>query len=211
MGRTDPGFHQTTKEFAAQMIKDVMSIPAIGQGILHNLKKIVKRLDLDITIAVDQEFETLYPIEDIKDWKVAQERETQAVAELANNWAAESPANIVRKIALYESEARSAGITHPRWTPYLVHLLSQKIAERIPWVRAIMETKLDPLLIEPFLKAAAVNNEAGWEVLITECLENEAMRSVAVTILLTLPSPPPRFLDTALERVEGMAWHHIET
>ena len=90
------------------MIKDVMSIPAIGQGILHNLKKIVKRLDLDITIAVDQEFETLYPIEDIKDWKVAQERETQAVAELANNWAAESPANIVRKIALYESEARSA-------------------------------------------------------------------------------------------------------
>jgi hypothetical protein len=205
ISNTYEGFRQVRKEIVAQMLKDLLSMPKVGPGLLHRIKGIARQLEINLRIALDKEFEILFPFEELDNWQTAQERQRKAVAKLVEKWGKLSLNQVVRKIALFETEAKVVGINYPRWMPTLCWEISQRVEKRLPWVNNMIDGGVAGELIEPFLRQAALNEEIGWKKAAFECLGNKNLRWVAIRILLTLPSAPLYLVKRALQNIEGFA------
>jgi hypothetical protein len=205
ISNTYEGFREARKEIVTQMLKDLLSMPKVGPGFLHRIKGIARQLGINFRIPLDKEFETLFPFEELDDWKIAQERQRKAVVKLAEKWEKLSLNQVVGKIALFETEAKVVGINYPRWMPTLCWEIAKRVEKRLPWVNDMIKCGVAGELIEPFLRQAALNEEIGWKKIIFECLGNKNLRWVAIRILLTLPSAPLYLVKKALQNCEGLA------
>lgn len=139
ISNTYEGFRQVRKEIVAQMLKDLLSMPKVGPGLLHRIKGIARQLEINLRIALDKEFEILFPFEELDNWQTAQERQRKAVAKLVEKWEKLSLNQVVRKIALFEKEAKVVGINYPRWMPTLCWEISQRVEKRLPWVNNMID------------------------------------------------------------------------
>ena len=208
--RISQDFYQFAKTIACRILEDIAAISGIGLGSKHKIKAISRRLNLTLAIDLDSEFLTLFPMVNISDWRAAEEQNRKAVVKLSEEWIHEAPEVVLNKIALYESEAQSSGISYPRWTPHICKLISSKVTKRILWAEEIIRSGMPGDILEPFLKEAAMNNENGWESLILQSLENDLLRFVPISIILTLPSPPPHLLNKVFQHLKGLG-SYIET
>ena len=163
ISNTYKGFREARKAIVTQMLKDILSLAKAGPGLLHKINGIARQLEMNLKIALDEEFETLFPYEELDDWKAAQERQGKAVVKLAEKWGKLSFIQVVRKIAQFETEAKTVGINYPRLMPALCWEIAQKIEKRLPWVNTMIDGELAGELIEPFLRQAAINEESGWK------------------------------------------------
>lgn len=205
ISNTYEGFREVRKEIVAQMLKDLSTMPKVGPGLLHQIKGIARQLEINLKMPLDKEFEILFPFEELDNWQAAQERQRKAVVRLAEKWEKLSLNQVVRKIALFETEARIVGINHPRWTPTICWEIAQRVEKKLPWVNDMIKDGVAGELIEPFLRRAALNEEIGWKKSAFECLGNQNLRWVAIRILLTLPSAPLYLVKKALQNIEGFA------
>ena len=205
ISNTYEGFREVRKEIVAQMLKDLLSMPKVGPGLLHRIKGIARQLKINLRIPLDREFETLFPFEELDDWKIAQERRRKAVFKLAEKWAKLSLHQVVKKIILFEIEARSVSINYPRWMPTLCWEIAQKVEKRLPWVNEMIKGGVNGELIAPFLREAAKNEESGWKKSCTRMFKQHNLKWVAITILLTLPYAPLYLVRKALQNVDGLA------
>ncbi|HAB54532.1 MAG TPA: hypothetical protein DCE80_20525 [Ignavibacteriales bacterium] len=202
---TSPDFHKIRKNIVTQMLHDLVSLPGVRIGLSHRIKDISQQLKIKLKIKLDKDFEILFPYREKGDWKIAQECQRKAVLKLAEKWDKVSPDKIVGKIALFEVEAKSVGISCPRWTPILCWEIAQKVKLRLPWINAMIDAGLSGDLIEHFLRQAALKNETGWKMVISECLSNKDLKGVAISILLTIQSPPAYLMKKAIQNLEGFA------
>lgn len=203
MHRSTKDFYQETREFASEILKNIAGVNEIGLGTTHRIIKIAESLKLSIPLSVNNEFLTLFPVEDLIDWRSTEKRQREAASKLAEEWIPGVPEQIVNKISFYESEARSAGISYPRWTPYVCQFIAQRVTEKNQWAKAVIKDGLTADLLEPFLREAMQKNEVGWEELITQCLENDKLRIASISVILPMPSPSPALLDKVLHQLEG--------
>lgn len=200
-----PGFYEATNMITSRMLNDLVSLHGITIGILHRLKGIGQKVNLKLKTELDRDFVTLYPWRESSDWKTTQEHQNNAVVKLSKKWAKASPDQIVKKIVSFETEAKNAGISYPRWTHPLCREIAQRVIFRLPWIKVMIEAEATDGLIEPFLRQAVLNDESGWKETIDECLSDKKLRWAAITILLTIPSPPAHLLNKALQYLEGFA------
>jgi hypothetical protein len=205
ISNTYPGFYESRREIAAQMLRDLISLPKVGPGFSHRINGIARQLEMDLKMNLDKEFETLFPYEELDDWKTAQEQQNKAVKELSGEWAKLPLHRVVRRIALYEREAKAAGINFPRWTLGLCWELAQRVEKRLPWVKHMSRVGVAGELIGPLFRQAALKDESGWEKVMTEFLGIENLRWVAIPILLTLPNAPSYLIKKALQNLAGLA------
>ena len=205
INNTYPGFYEVRKKIVAQMLSDLLALSGTRIGLFHRIKGISQQLELKLKVKLEKDFETLFPYREIEDWKIAQEWQRKAVLKLAGKWAKLTLDKIVEIIALFEVEAKSVGISCPRWTPILCWEIAQKVKLRLPWINAMIDAGLSGDLVEPFLRQAALKNETGWKTVISECLSNKNLKWVAISILLTIQSPPAYLMKKALQNLEGFA------
>ena len=192
--------------FAVQMLRDLIPLVRQHPARLHWASRVVRRLGADITVELDPDFEILYPSRDHEeDFNQAEERERAAVNALAEQWSREVPEQIARKIAQIEADARSAGLSWPRWTPILCSEIAARVTSRVLWTRAFMNANLSSNLVLPFLRLGAEANEEGWETVALECAELPEMRNVAIGLALTLPHPPEELFERALQQLDDSA------
>jgi len=205
ISNTYEGFSEVRKEIVVQMLRDLLSMPKVGPGLLHRIIGIARRLEINLRITLNKEFEVLYPFEELDDWQAAQKRQRKAVIKLAKKWEKLSCNQVVKKIALLESEAKIVGINYPRWMPTLCWEIAQRVERRLPWINEMIKSKIDGELISPFLREAAKNEESGWKKTAFECLGSKNLRLIAIQILLTLQSAPLYLVKKALQNIEGFA------
>lgn len=205
ISNTYPGFREIRKTMVVQMLSTLMFLPKVGPGLLHRINGIARQLQINLKIKLDKEFETLFPYEEIDDWKAAQEQQNKAVMELSGEWAKLPLHRVVRRIALYEREAKAVGINFPRWTLALCWELAQRVEKRLPWVKYMSRVGVAGELIAPLLRQAALKGESGWEKVIAEFLRIQNLRWVAIPILLTLPHAPLYLIKKALQNLAGLA------
>lgn len=186
------------KSFAADMLQDIIRIGSEHPAILHWADALARHIDYDIQVGLDPIFETLYPQEELNDFRRAEERQTSDVRKLAGLWADQQPNKIAKSIARSEREAGLGNIRWPRWTPLLCSEIAKATRTPSSWARALMQESLPPDLIEPFLLASTTLGEPEWPALVGECLANVHLRPAAVSVLLMTPSPPPELLENAL-------------
>lgn len=191
--------------FTSQLLADVVSMANNRPGVLHWANELAKNLELKIEISLDPEFETLYPIEDLENWRQAEEKQKLAVEELADRWGNLNPRQTVEKIMSLEKEAQSASITWPRWTPLLCEKIAEKIVSPNDWIRAMIDLDSAGDLVAPFLEKAARMPQPSWIELAEICLDRAKLKGAAIALTLTLNDPPKSLLDRVLEGLDGYA------
>ena len=202
-GEVEQGFHETGKAIAIQMVSDLASLPNVRLGLLYGLITIARKLRFKLKADIDKDFLALFPLREYPNWKEAQERWTKQVRFLAQRLAKENPECIVRKIVYFETEANAAGITWPRLTPFLSGEIANTTSACLTWVETMIATDASGDLIEPFLRKAAMNNETNWGKSALKCLEKDNLKYTAITIVLTISSPPKGLLNKVLSNLAG--------
>ncbi len=191
------------RSFTRQMLVDITSIEPKRQGILHWAKQNAKITGIGIQIELDPEFETLYPIEERRDWKESEKKHSPLVHELAVRWSKQIPEEVAIKIAQIEQEAQMADIRWPRWTPNLCYNLAKMVSSPDIWATAFIEENCTGDLVLPFLQKSAENNRVGWPDLALKCLAREDLRWVAISVGLTISQTPDDLLIKILDQLSG--------
>jgi hypothetical protein len=185
---------------AERMLQDLAGIARDRPGLLRRFAEMASNAQLDLALHVDEEFMTLFPIENLADWRKEDAAQQAKVTELASRWKDQRLDSIVRRILEFELEARSAGITWPRLTPSLCNILAKYASSPLRWAELLLDGEGAPDLTFPFLQAGVASEEEGWQEALSRCLDQPACRAASVSLLLTLDSPP----QTLLEKVGGM-------
>jgi hypothetical protein len=203
--KISPETSHTMRFFADRMLRDIVSLAKDRPGVLHWISQIAEHLDVEVEIPLDPAFETLYPVEDVEDWKAAEEQQISAVRELANVWSKLNPVRVIERIVSIEHEAQSTGVTWPRWTPLLCLELARDTMSPNAWIRAMIDADAAGDLVAPFLRRAAEVEEPGWVELALACLERPTLRWVTISLVLTLFDPPENLLAGVLQEMDGYA------
>jgi hypothetical protein len=188
---------------ADRLLRDIVSLANERPGVLHWTQQIALDAGFHLDVPTDPEFEILYPIEDRKNFRDADLKHRPKVISLAEEWSEIDPEIVVNKIVKIEREAVSADLHWPRWTPLLCGELSNRSENPILWSRILIKAGLTGDLIKPFLEKAIEGGFQGWKQLLFEALERKDLRWMAVTITLTLASPPEDLLRQVFRRLSG--------
>ena len=183
--------------FANRIIQDLADISRQHPGLQHELKATAEHAGLSIDVTLDPEFEALHqrldPDEEIEMMK------SGPLDSIVESWERRPVEEMTRKLSRIESEADLAGITYPRWSPYLC----EKLAKRVPDPGAVAERFMEDRLLAdrvgPFVLQAANAEQPRWEALVRRCLDDDRLRGLGVYATATHPVPPPGLLSMALD------------
>lgn len=180
--------------------------------ILHGRPGFLRRLQhfsswgvLDIAISVPREFDILFP----EDWDGSEqggghdgwaERADQRVKQLAAELTAQPADEIAERIAQADTEARAAGITHPRFTPRVAQLLADASANPSPLLTALTNRTVAGDIILPVLDRVVSGESEGWEDALIRLLDEPQFAWAAVQVALARPVGPS-LKDAAIERM----------
>jgi len=125
---------------AEMMMRDLIPLVKDHAGPLHRIKKYAVHLKVELNIPLEIEFEILYPLRETDDWKDDEQRQLEAVRELALQWCSMSPTDILPKLAYFEAEARSARLNYPRWSVFLCKEIARQLEDTSKW-RAVAKSE----------------------------------------------------------------------
>jgi len=189
------------RTFAARVLTDLVPLAGRSPGLIAGLKDLAEKVDLDLPLQQDPDFETLYPAaaESAEDFERQEAIRQVAIKNLATKWSAESPVEIAKKVVSYEEEARRIKRTWPRGTPGLCGELAVLVATPEAWLDALVQVEAPADLVEPFLRI--ILDRHGSEQILAQSLNSERYVWLATEIILQSPNPPSHLLEVALERV----------
>ena len=191
------------KSSTAQILMDIVSLAKDHPGILHWANQLSHDTGLCLSIPTYQEFECLYPIKEKLNWRDSEVKHQSIVQTLGKEWIVRGPHFVAKKIAWIETEAILAGIKWSRWTPYLCAEISNAVDSPTLWVNALIDEGCSENLILPFLSKSVETNEDGWRDLIGKCLAKVNLRSSAISIILTMGTPPEEIVAVVLGSLSG--------
>lgn len=197
----DEECREVMRAFAAKVLGDLVPLAENSPGLVAGLKDLAEKVDLDLPLQQDTDFETLYPAaaESAVDFERQEAIRQVAIKNLAVKWAAESPVEIAKKVVRYEEEARRIKRTWPRGTPGLCGDLALLVATPEAWLDALIQVEAPADLVEPFLRI--ILDRHGAEQILAQSLNSERYVWLATGIILQSPNPPSHLLEVALERV----------
>jgi hypothetical protein len=193
------------RSLAGKMLCDIVLLANDRPGVLHWASQVVKDIELTIEISLDPDFEVLYPKKDRNNWIAEQAQQFSAVQKLASAWVNREPTEVVSQINLFEQEAQFASLTWPRWTPILCQELAERTELPNAWLRATLDANSTSDLLEPFLRKAAQINAPDWIELAIACFAQPTQRVAAISVTLTLSTPPEKLLTEVISNMQGYA------
>lgn len=191
------------RAFAERMLADVVRVCHGHPGVLHKAAEYARELGWDLQITPDPEFETLFPVEELRagNWRMIKGRQISAVRELAAVWGDRTPPEVSERMVGLEAAAEDVNKTYPRHTPVLCEEVAAHAEHPLEWSRALLDNGVRPDLVIPFLSKAASSGDEGWEDIARECLENPSLEFATISVVLTTPDPPSGLLANVSERL----------
>lgn len=197
-------FVDDLRSFAIQMLRELEGLAGSRLGILRWVKKTGINIEANLTIDIDPEFEAIYPVENPRQWEKSQREQSEAASKLADNWIEKDPATIAARLQQFDQEAAAAGITWPRWSPFVTGRIADIVANPIAWFSAMFDARVRADLVGPFLARVIRDKNPRVAELIDACLRDVDYRSLGVYFVLRMPSPPSDALKQALDSVANM-------
>jgi hypothetical protein len=199
--------------FAAQILEDLAPLAQGSPGLAAGLRDLAKRIDFELPLGENPDFEKLYPSERFKgsqDWQAWEERQRAAVRGLAESWSEEFPAEIARKVVGYEHEAKRISRNWPRNTPGLCRDLAAMATEPELWLNAFVQEGAPADLLEPFLRAIRDRQRKNTDEILARFLQSDQYVWLAAELILQFTETPPHLLQQVLEKAASFP-HLIET
>jgi len=199
------------QDFAGEIAKDIAAINVDHPGVLSHISRIFKQFELPLTINLDPEFNIMFPVKEWgTDYKKIQAKQATAAKKLALNWASKDAEDIAERITWYELEARAAGITWPRWSPFVAETIASRLQSPSTWARAFMKAGADSDLVIPFLQAAASKADPEYSEMIKACLIEPRLQFAGISIGLTAPVLPENLLSIIMSALDNRFNNWIE-
>ncbi len=189
---------------AAQVLQDLAPLAQGSPGLTVGFQDLATRIDLELPLGADPDFESLYPYEEFKDsqeWHAWEARQHVAIKELVESWKEEPPLEIAQKVVGYEGEAKRIGRNWPRNTPSLCRELAAVVAEPERWLNALLQEEAPADLLEPFLRAIRDRQGSNTEQILARCLQSDQYVWLAAELILQFAEMPPDLLQQVLEKV----------
>jgi hypothetical protein len=187
--------------FAAQVLKDLAPLAQGSPGLTVGLRDLASRIDMELPLGEDADFEKLYPkFVYSQEWQAWESRQVELVRGLAESWREKSPTEIARKVVGYEREAKRIGRNWPRNTPTLCGNLAAVVAEPEIWLDAFLQEEAPVDLLEPFLRAIRDRQGKNTEQVLARCLQSDHYVWLAVELVLQFPEMPSRLRQQALDK-----------
>ena len=185
------------KQFTGRMIQGLADVCRDHPGLQHELKAAGQRLDLNVDVTLDPDFEMVYPeIDPDEEIEMMQSGPPDNTVE---NWIHRSPEDLARSLARIETEAELAGMNYPRLSPYLCKRLADSALDAAAFAEVLMAHGLPADVIAPFVLRAARINQPKWTMLVRRCLSEDRFRELGVYVSLTHATPPQHLLSSALD------------
>jgi hypothetical protein len=197
------GVEAAMHTFAAQVLEDLAPLAQGSPGLAAGLQDLASRIDLELQLGEDTDFEKLYPserFENSQEWQAWEARQRELVRDLAESWRGESPTEIARKVVGYEHEAKRIGRNWPRNTPALCRDLAAAVTEPETWLDALLQEEAPADLLEPFLRAIRDRQGKSTEQVLARCLQSDQYAWLAVELVLQFPEMPSYLLQQVLEK-----------
>lgn len=199
------------QDFAVAVAKDIVNMNTGHPGVLSHISRIFKQFEVQLTIHLDPEFDILFPVEDWGlDYKRIQAKQAAAAKKLAKDWSSQDAKDIAKRMARYELEARAAGLTWPRWSPFVAEIIASEVQSPSTWAHAFIKAGADSDLVIPFLQAAASNTDPEYPELLKVCLREPRLQFAGISVGLTAPVLPGDLLPMIMSALDDRFSNWIE-
>ena len=164
------------------------------RGVRAHLARTASRAGLTVQVQSDDEFEALFPDENIEalkeDWQAEQDRQI----EIARAWGrqvSELEATVlVGKIMALEREARRGNVTYPRWSPVATEEIALLVPEPERSIPVLIGEGCAADILYPFVLKLVIEQRPGWQDTVRQLLKDESYRWAALGICLSRPTSP---------------------
>ncbi len=214
-GRVGPNISEEVKslmqEFACEMATDIISINMAHPGVLSHISRIFKNLEIELSIDMDAEFNTLFPPEDRKrNWKERQTIQEESAKKLAGKWSGQNAESIAELMVRFEIEARNAHLTWPRFSPFVAERIASKVGNPSTWARAFIKAGAESDIVIPFLQATALIDSKEYPELLKMCLGEPRLHFACITVGLTAAFLPEDLLPEIMSILDNRFSNWIE-
>jgi len=214
-GRVGPNIPKGTqglmREFAREMAIDIIGINTGHPGVLSHLYRTFKNLGIKLQIALDAEFDTLFPAEGRgQNWQRDQAKQAAAATKLADKWSIQDAESIAGRMVRFEMEARNAHLTWPHWSTFVAERIASKIKSPSTWTHAFIKAGADSDLAIPFLKATALADDKEYPKLLKMCLKEPRLHFACVAVGLTAAFLPADILPAIMGILDDRFSNWIE-
>ncbi len=180
---------------AVRMIQDVAPLLANHEGFTERLRQIGRSVGVNVSTPADSKYSTLFPRENLRQWRKNEESQKMAVKDLAEQWSIQSADDIAHEVVRLEARANEAGVSWPRYTPLLMSELATNVTSPLLWTKAFVSAGALPHIVDPLITRATQIQEQGWEETLFELLDHPSQVSCVLPLIITLKNPPQRLLD----------------
>lgn len=191
---------RTMRQIAKQMVTDIVGASRDRPGMQAWARNLNRRLRLDVDIAVDREYEILYPALETEDWETEQKKKEKKVLTLAKEWRCMTATEVASKLFRLETEALAVQHRGFRWTPTLCQVLSEEVSNPNEWLNCFIEGNLSGDLCAAFLDRVVKDRITGWEKSTEKCLENAHYEWAGISILIIKDDLPENLLSEVVQR-----------
>ena len=183
------------QEFAECMLRDLAEATKEHPGIQHRLQSSVEVMGSRIDLALDSTFESFYSWQDPAEGKrlVDGTAKLLGIGHRSINDIAESLARIQVEARLADFDPGASGTAEQ-----ICRRISDSAEDPVMAAEIFMQHKLPGKWIHPFLFRATTEDHQGWRSVMCQCLSDKSYQEIGVSVILTLPDPPPEMLETLL-------------
>ena len=175
------------KEVAEALLKDLQAATVGHHLIQRHIRESGTDLGIDIQIDVPQEYEVLFPYESRSLRREAEvmARHSEALKQLAKNWANENLEQVAKRLNSLNEEANATNTRYPNNLSTLVAEINSEVSENdlVEWASHLLGTGTAMLTVNVAIKIAEVKPR-GYQAILEAMLEKETHRVSAVQAIL---------------------------
>lgn len=178
------GTYEQSRRLGETMITDLGDLASEHPGVLDHLNTMRRQLGRDELYPIPEDYAALLGEHEHVDWKRDEEQRTRLIMGLAELWATGDPDEFAARLGWLHEEAALAGRGGYDRSPFLCHLVAQRVDNPERWLSALAKAGAAPAFLLPFLRRAVQEDEHGWELVALPILDDPLLESAAVEVAL---------------------------
>lgn len=191
------------RRLGATIVRDVAAMTDGHPGIAARLAAFAVDLGVELPLAIDPAFETLFPVRDDAD---VTEPDRSGIERLAAEWLGLPPADVVANVSRYQREQRFVTQGRDDLLPDLCRAIAGQAADPEPWIGAIFAMDPSSPILFPLVSRLVQEEHSCVPEVLERCLDAWALaRSlpwIGVDGVLRARDMPDHLLDRALNEAE---------
>lgn len=202
-GEVPAWLEQAMNDVGRMMVANLSAQTWIPLGLRGWLSEAAINFDIELQLAVDAEYDVLYPAE--RREAVTDTERLEALARRAEAlgvaWAEAGADSVVPRLLRYEAEARRSAKSWPAFLGYAIASAARSSPDPLTWAKALVREGASPGHVVVFLRASRPDDRLV--AFLQACLGWPKYEVAAVSTIISAQEPITDLIETVLGLVPG--------